>query len=152
MSVKSVGGGGREGTSKRERTRSTRQLLGAAHSLEGIESILRKSKLEENKLSDEEIAKEILHKVIPRIFAAEPLIGSVLIRALGIKLTRLVPTAATDGAWVLINPDFYNILSEAEKDAVLMHEAYHILLEHPERGKAMIRMWGAPPSLSLIHI
>ena len=148
MSVKSLGGG-REGT-RREGARPTHQQLGAAHGLEGlegIESILRRSTFKENKLSEEEIADEILHRVIPRIFIAEPLIGSVLIRALGIKLTRSVPTAATDGAWILINPDFYNILSEAEKDAVLMHEAYHILLEHPERGKAMIRMWGAPPSL-----
>jgi predicted metal-dependent peptidase len=87
------------------------------------------------------LAEHIRKRVLPFIFARDPVIGSVILKVLGIKLSRRVPTAATDGAWIVVNPDFFKSLGSDLRlqAAVLMHEAYHILLNHPERAKLIIK-------------
>jgi predicted metal-dependent peptidase len=90
-----------------------------------------------------QLAERIRKRVLPFIFARDPVIGSVILKVLGIKLSRKVPTAATDGAWIVVNPDFFKSLrGDLELEAaVLMHEAYHILLNHPERAKLIIKAY-----------
>lgn len=44
-----------------------------------------------------------------------------------------IPTAATDGSAVYINPEFWNSLSSAEQDGVLLHEVLHAALTHVSR-------------------
>ncbi|MBQ4227188.1 MAG: hypothetical protein II697_03215 [Clostridia bacterium] len=51
-----------------------------------------------------------------------------------LKLSKEVPTAATDGRAIYINPGFFVALEPAQRRYVLMHELMHILLMHPLRG------------------
>lgn len=53
-----------------------------------------------------------------------------------------LPTAATDGRTIFINPRFFDTLSTAEQDAVLAHEVLHAALLHvPRRGGRDSRLW-----------
>jgi len=53
-----------------------------------------------------------------------------------------IPTAATDGDAVYINPDFWNSLSSAEQDGVLLHEVLHAALTHVTRRAGRdARVW-----------
>ena len=55
-------------------------------------------------------------------------------------LTRGVPTAGTDGIYIYINPDFFNDLaSDSQRAFLLGHEVGHMILKHPQRGKAFRR-------------
>lgn len=50
--------------------------------------------------------------------------------------TRAIPTAATDGAYVYVNPEFFRSLANASQRAFLLgHEVGHIILRHPARGQ-----------------
>lgn len=42
-----------------------------------------------------------------------------------------IPTAQTDGLTVLYNPDYLLSLSEAEQQTLLLHETWHVCLDHP---------------------
>ena len=54
--------------------------------------------------------------------------------------TRGVPTAGTDGIYLYINPDFFNDLaSDSQRAFLLGHEVGHMILKHPQRGKAFRR-------------
>lgn len=46
-----------------------------------------------------------------------------------------LPTAATDGTYLIINPNWIRSLSSPDLDFVLMHEAAHCALLHPFRRK-----------------
>ncbi len=51
--------------------------------------------------------------------------------------TYAVPTAATDGVYVYINPDFWRSLpTDGQRAFLLAHEVSHIIFRHPQRGKA----------------
>ena len=51
--------------------------------------------------------------------------------------TRAIPTAATDGVYVYINPDFWDSLeTDGQRAFLLAHEVAHIIFRHPQRGKA----------------
>jgi predicted metal-dependent peptidase len=53
-----------------------------------------------------------------------------------------VPTAATDGRTIFVNPDFFATLTTAEQDAVLTHEVLHAALLHvPRRGGRDGKLW-----------
>src|SRR4029079_8926006 len=53
-----------------------------------------------------------------------------------------VPTAATDGRDIFVNPEFFGKLSPAEQDAVLLHEVLHAALLHvPRRGSRHTPLW-----------
>ena len=51
------------------------------------------------------------------------------------KVTDSVKTMATDGKWILVNPEFTAKLSNAEVIGVMVHEAMHILGMHHTRIK-----------------
>ncbi len=46
------------------------------------------------------------------------------------EVTDAVPTAATDGETVFVNPDFWHPLPAAEQDGLLLHEVLHCALGH----------------------
>jgi predicted metal-dependent peptidase len=51
--------------------------------------------------------------------------------------TDKIPTAATDGFYIYINESFFRGLANDSQRAFLIgHEVLHIILKHPQRGKA----------------
>jgi len=60
------------------------------------------------------------------------------------RITEEVPTAATNGKNLLINPNFFESLGPSERDFLLMHETFHVVLQHMLRlaGRDM-RRWNA---------
>jgi len=51
--------------------------------------------------------------------------------------TSAIPTAATDGVWVYVNPEFYRGLeTDGQRAFLLGHEVSHIILRHPQRSLA----------------
>lgn len=49
------------------------------------------------------------------------------------RITEEIPTAATDGKELLINPDFFMKLTPNERLTLLAHETLHVLLDHMHR-------------------
>jgi len=49
------------------------------------------------------------------------------------RITEEIPTAATDGKELLINPDFFIKLTPNERLTLLAHETLHVLLDHMHR-------------------
>jgi predicted metal-dependent peptidase len=50
--------------------------------------------------------------------------------------TDALPTAGTDGVYVYVNPSFFRGLgSDSQRAFLLAHEASHIIMRHPMRGK-----------------
>ena len=60
---------------------------------------------------------------------------SSLLRNLRWIYTFQVPTQATDGTRLLVNPEFTSKLSIKMKAFVMMHEVMHCALDHMARGK-----------------
>jgi predicted metal-dependent peptidase len=59
-----------------------------------------------------------------------------------VDISARVPTAATDGRDIFINPEFFGALKPAEQDAVLLHEVLHAALLHvPRRGSRDPQLW-----------
>ena len=50
-------------------------------------------------------------------------------------ITRDVPTAATDGKRIFINPDYFCPLKVSEQVFILAHEMSHFVCRHPARFK-----------------
>ena len=58
------------------------------------------------------------------------------------EVTRTVPTAATDGRTIFVNPDFWSPLSPVEQDGLLLHELLHAALGHVwRRGVRDPQVW-----------
>ena len=52
--------------------------------------------------------------------------------------TNAIATAATDGVYVYINNAFFRSLAnDSQRAFLLAHEVAHIVLRHPQRGKAL---------------
>ncbi|KAA0273281.1 MAG: hypothetical protein EDM79_10155 [Chloroflexi bacterium] len=49
------------------------------------------------------------------------------------EASRQIPSAATDGRTIFINPEFWNKLTSPEQDGLLLHEVLHAALLHPTR-------------------
>jgi predicted metal-dependent peptidase len=68
--------------------------------------------------------------------AKAPVHYSVLL-ATEVIWTDKIPTAATDGVYVYVSPDFFRGLATDQQRAFLLaHEVSHIILRHPQRGQA----------------
>ena len=68
-----------------------------------------------------------------RLCSRTPFLGSLLLFAETIS-TDTIPTAATNGRQILINPQFFEHLTLDEQEAVLLHEVLHAALLHVPRG------------------
>src|SRR5512138_3863203 len=76
----------------------------------------------------------ILSLLRTRLCTRTPFLGSLLLFAETIP-TDTIPTAATNGRHIFINPQFFERLTIDQQEAVLLHEVLHAALLHPSRGK-----------------
>lgn len=59
-----------------------------------------------------------------------------------IEASAEIPTAATDGKAIFVNPEFWGGLKPAEQDGLLLHEVLHAALLHvPRRGGREPKLW-----------
>ena len=59
-----------------------------------------------------------------------------------IEITRELPTAATDGRSIFVNPDFIEPLTLTQQDGLILHEVLHAALQHVvRRGTRHPRVW-----------
>ena len=68
-----------------------------------------------------------------RLCSRTPFLGSLILFADTVS-TDTVPTAATDGRRILINPQFFERLTIDQQEAVLLHEVLHAAFLHVSRG------------------
>ena len=60
------------------------------------------------------------------------------------EASQHIPTAATDGRTVVVNPEFWNKLTVGEQDGILLHEVLHAALLHvPRRAGRHAEIWNA---------
>lgn len=62
-----------------------------------------------------------------------PFYGDVILK-LPFLEDRSIPTACTDGYTIKYNPDFMRNLSGKQANFVLLHEVFHVILQHNIRG------------------
>ena len=67
-----------------------------------------------------------------RLLQASPFYGALLTR-IPIVEDRGVATACTDGRSIRVNPRFFAARPPEERNYILMHELFHVLLSHPAR-------------------
>ena len=66
--------------------------------------------------------------------------------------TDKISTAATDGVYVYISPEFFRgLASDSQRAFLLAHEVSHIILRHPQRGKAYQDRGFFRPNVSFDH-
>ena len=83
--------------------------------------------------------------------AKAPVHYSVLL-ATEVIWTDKVGTAATDGVYVYISPEFFRgLASDSQRAFLLAHEVSHIILRHPQRGKVYQDRGFFRPSVSFDH-
>ena len=83
--------------------------------------------------------------------AKAPVHYSVLL-ATEVIWSDAIGTAATDGVFVYISPDFFRGLeSDSQRAFLLAHEVSHIILRHPQRGKVYQDRGFFRPSVSFDH-
>ncbi len=76
-----------------------------------------------------------------RLRVRQPFFGALALFA-RYEVTQAVPTAATDGRTIFVNPDFWSPLSSAEQDGLLLHELLHAALGHCwRRGVRDPQVW-----------
>jgi predicted metal-dependent peptidase len=76
-----------------------------------------------------------------RICQRSPFFATLALHA-RIKITDTLPTAATDGRDVFVNPDFFGRLTPAAQEGLLLHEVLHAALLHvPRRGARDPQLW-----------
>jgi predicted metal-dependent peptidase len=68
-----------------------------------------------------------------RLCTRTPFLGSLILFAETVA-TDTIPTAATNGRQILINPQFFERLPLDQQEAVLLHEVLHAALLHVSRG------------------
>jgi predicted metal-dependent peptidase len=77
--------------------------------------------------------ESVLSILRTRLCTRTPFLGSLLLFAETVA-SESIPTAATNGRQILLNPRFFERLSLEEQEAVLLHEVLHAALLHPSRG------------------
>ena len=83
--------------------------------------------------------------------AKAPVHYSVLL-ATEVIWTDAVGTAATDGVYVYISPEFFRgLASDSQRAFLLAHEVSHIILRHPQRGKVYQDRGFFRPNVSFDH-
>lgn len=70
-----------------------------------------------------------------------PFYGDIVMR-LPFVPNRSIPTARTDGRKIEYNPAFFETLSPGQRNFVLLHEVFHVLLFHGKRhGERDPKLW-----------
>lgn len=82
-----------------------------------------------------------LRKVKIKLMAKDPFLATLALD-LPTRFTDEIPTAATDGVELLVNPSFWSNLSDAHKIGVFAHEVLHVAYMHTFRRKTRDpRLW-----------
>jgi predicted metal-dependent peptidase len=91
--------------------------------------------------SDAIATERAVSATLLRICSRSPFFATLALHA-KIKITNELPTAATDGRDVFVNPEFFNKLTPAAQDGLLLHEVLHAALLHvPRRGNRDPKLW-----------
>jgi len=77
--------------------------------------------------------KTNIEQVKDRVLEKYPSFGDKIFDV-KITATKEAVTAATNGKEIFYNPDFFDILTDDEKDFVFAHEVCHIAMDHINRG------------------
>lgn len=86
-------------------------------------------------------AQHCLSASLLRLRARQPFFAALALFA-QYEVTEDVPTAATDGETIYINPGFWDSLEAAEQDGLLLHEVLHAALGHcTRRGSRDLSLW-----------
>lgn len=96
-----------------------------------------------NPLTPQEEAKLNIRlaKAKTSLILGYPFVGTVSLNMKFI-ITRDVPTAATNGAYIKFNPEFISTLSDEELVFLVAHECFHPMLEHNyRRNERNHRKW-----------
>jgi predicted metal-dependent peptidase len=76
-----------------------------------------------------------------RVCSRNPFLATLALFA-RFEVSTQVPTAATDGRDIFVNPAFFHSLTPPEHDALLLHEVLHAALLHvPRRGGRDPKAW-----------
>ena len=81
------------------------------------------------------LEKKIAKAKLELMVAPNTMFFSSLLANLRLIETEDIPTAATDGISLFYNPKFFGDFSTKEALAVLLHEVFHVALEHITRCK-----------------
>jgi predicted metal-dependent peptidase len=76
-----------------------------------------------------------LSEALSVLIYSHPFFAVILMDLLEVEETESVPTAATNGSKLFVNPNWYNDLDVDERVFVLAHEVMHVILEHVPRMK-----------------
>ena len=76
-----------------------------------------------------------LSEALSRLIHAQPFFAVILMDLLTIEENDAVPTAATNGHKLFVNPKWFNPLDIEERVFVLAHEVSHVIFEHVPRMK-----------------
>ena len=90
--------------------------------------------------------KERVHKALAGLMVAQPFVG-LFAKSTWILFDEKLPlTACTDGLRIYLGPAAASLTPRELADAIA-HEALHIMLKHPLRGRAIQRRTGLPHGL-----
>lgn len=76
-----------------------------------------------------------MSEALSRLINAQPFFAVILMDLLEIQETDSIPTAATNGKYLFVNPEWFNPLDIDERVFVLAHEVSHVIFEHVPRMK-----------------
>ena len=69
-----------------------------------------------------------------------PFYGDILMRVPIVENNK-IPTARTDGGKIEYNEKFFSGMTKGQRNFVLMHEVFHVILLHCKRQKGDPRLW-----------
>lgn len=89
-----------------------------------VENLFKKNKVEEPSK-----AAEAIRQLQLSLFTAAPFYAEIMTQ-LNFVENKKIDTAATDGLTVYYNPDFLQKLSEGQRNYIILHELFHVILMH----------------------
>lgn len=85
--------------------------------------------------------EHLISASLVRMQAKSPFFAALALFA-KFKVSAKIPTAATDGRDIFVNPDFFTPLTPSEQDGLLAHEVLHAALLHaPRRHGRDPKLW-----------
>ena len=76
-----------------------------------------------------------LTEAISAMISQQPFFAVLMFDLLNVVEGEVVPTAATDGRNLYVNPKFFKGLTPKQRVGVMAHEVLHVVHRHPARGK-----------------
>jgi predicted metal-dependent peptidase len=83
-------------------------------------------------MKPDDISQKHISALLMRICQRNTFFASLTLQA-KLEISHEVPTAATDGERIFVNPDFFSHMTILEQEGVLLHEVLHAALLHVQR-------------------